>query len=195
MALLPITPRVRQYSVRSRGVPQSCILPCPCLATPRGSNDQTEKLTVLRDKLISGAVHSWWTGDAQTRIRGAIDAVNRAIEQEMRAESAAQPSPHGAPSRRCGAAATSRRVRSRANRARRRCFLGLGMLIVSQTTCKLRRHSNEMASSNAAIAANDACSTALEASIDVSVHDAENRLDARSCSHRRGYRLPHRLGP
>lgn len=100
MALLPITPRVRQYSVRSRGVPQSCILPCPCLATPRGSNDQTGKLTVLRDKLISGAVHSWWTGDAQTRIRGAIDAVNRAIEQEMRAESAAQPSPHGAPSRR-----------------------------------------------------------------------------------------------
>jgi hypothetical protein len=58
--------------------------------------NQTQKLEVLRDKLIArrrSLIDGIWqtapehlTGDGITRIQEAIDAVNRALDQETRAE-------------------------------------------------------------------------------------------------------------
>ena len=71
---------------------------------------EREKLITLRNKLIvrrRALVESFrhaspeqLTGDSIARIQGAIDAVDRAIEQEMRAESAAHTVPQGVPSQR-----------------------------------------------------------------------------------------------
>ena len=64
---------------------------------------EAEKLIALREKLVArrrALVESFrraspeqLTGDAMTRIQSAIDAVDRAIEQEMRPESAAPVAP------------------------------------------------------------------------------------------------------
>jgi hypothetical protein len=68
---------------------------------------EIEKLNALRDKLIEKrrslvaslqkALPEQLTGESIMRIQGAVDAVNRAIEDEMRTESARDPRRRAAP--------------------------------------------------------------------------------------------------